>query len=632
MSDKKEHLTFKENKLVFKRSVKMINQVAPHYLFRIIIGNGLSYIETFVGIYLSALIIDGIIGGKDLKSLVLSAVVCVGIEFVLNIFRHYAGFRHFNEYKGNFSFKVTKPIAQKVMTMDFTRVENADTHIAFEKARSACTDDNVGLPRVKDLIVNAFIGFALIIVGTIMISPVLFSKPTQTEGFVGFVQSYWGVVAVVAFIILISIFDNQVIRKKQMSFYGKLWGTGKVNQQKRLYDFYDNHVLFHYQNGKDIRIFNQQKLLSQEFDKCGNTLAEEYNRCFKGLIPYDIISYCVNSLPQIALYSFMIIRAATGMCSPGEVISTVLYFSELLTGIKYVSSSISEMPVSLKFCKYIFDFLDIPDEKYKGTIPTEKRDDNEYEFEFKHVYFKYPDSENYVLKDVNLKWRIGEKMALVGKNGCGKSTLVKLLCRLYDPTEGEITLNGIDIRKYKYEEYMALFSVVFQDSKLFSFSLAENVAADTEYDAERVENCVRRAGFSERLDTMENGIETCLYKDFDDKGVEISGGEMQKLCLARAIYKGSPFIVLDEPTAALDPISEHDIYTKFNGIVGTRTAIYISHRLSSCRFCDEITVMENGRIAERGSHDELLSKGGVYTELWTAQAEYYKDTAGELYA
>ena len=131
---------------------------------------------------------------------------------------------------------------------------------------------------------------------------------------------------------------------------------------------------------------------------------------------------------------------------------------------------------------------------------------------------------------------------------------------------------------------------------------------------------------------MENGIETCLYKDFDDKGVEISGGEMQKLCLARAIYKGSPFIVLDEPTAALDPISEHDIYTKFNGIVGTRTAICISHRLSSCRFCDEITVMDNGRIVERGSHDELIGKGGVYKELWTAQAEYYKDTAGELYA
>ena len=223
-------------------------------------------------------------------------------------------------------------------------------------------------------------------------------------------------------------------------------------------------------------------------------------------------------------------------------------------------------------------------------------------------------------------------MALVGKNGSGKSTLVKLLTRLYDPTEGEITLNGIDIRKYKYEDYMDLFSVVFQDSKLFSFSLAENVAADTEYDEKRVTDCVNRSGLTDRLSEMENGIKTCLYKDFDEHGVEISGGEAQKLCLARAIYKGSPFIVLDEPTAALDPISEHDIYTKFNSIVGTRTAIYISHRLSSCCFCDDITVLDGGRIVERGSHDKLLDDKGAYFELWSAQAEYYRDTAGELFA
>lgn len=269
---------------------------------------------------------------------------------------------------------------------------------------------------------------------------------------------------------------------------------------------------------------------------------------------------------------------------------------------------------------------------YQGTIPTEKRDDNEYEFEFKHVWFKYPNSEEYVLKDINLKWRIGEKMALVGRNGSGKSTLIKLLCRLYDATKGEITLNGIDIRKYSYDDYMQLFSVVFQDSKLFSYSLAENVAADTDFDSELVENCVRKAGLSELLDKMPDGINTYLYKDFNENGVEISGGEAQKLCLARAIYKGSPFIVLDEPTAALDPISEYDIYTKFNSIVGTRTAIYISHRLSSCRFCDDITVLDNGRIIERGSHEKLIAKGGIYTAMWAAQAEYYKDTAGELFA
>ncbi|MDE6599436.1 MAG: ABC transporter ATP-binding protein/permease [Oscillospiraceae bacterium] len=223
-------------------------------------------------------------------------------------------------------------------------------------------------------------------------------------------------------------------------------------------------------------------------------------------------------------------------------------------------------------------------------------------------------------------------MALVGKNGCGKSTLVKLLCRLYDPTEGEITLNGIDIKKYKYEDYMALFSVVFQDSELFSFSIAENVASSDDYDPELVTDCVTRAGLGERLKEMGNGIDTCLYKNFDEHGVEISGGEAQKLCLARAIYKGAPFIVLDEPTASLDPISEHDIYTKFNGIVGTRTAVYISHRLSSCRFCDEITVMEDGTVAERGTHESLIEADGVYKALWEAQAEYYKDTAGDLYA
>ncbi|MDE6746822.1 MAG: ABC transporter ATP-binding protein/permease, partial [Oscillospiraceae bacterium] len=300
-----------------------------------------------------------------------------------------------------------------------------------------------------------------------------------------------------------------------------------------------------------------------------------------------------------------------------------MYFSRIRNSMNRVAGGFGGMSVDLEFMKTAFDFLDIPDEKYKGTIPTEKRDDNEYEFEFKHVWFKYPNSEQYALRDVNLKWKIGEKMALVGKNGCGKSTLVKLLCRLYDPTEGEITLNGIDIKKYKYEDYMALFSVVFQDSELFSFSIAENVASSDEYDPELVTDCVTRAGLGERLKEMENGIETCLYKDFDEHGVEISGGEAQKLCLARAIYKGAPFIVLDEPTASLDPISEHDIYTKFNGIVGTRTAVYISHRLSSCRFCDEITVMEDGTVAERGTHESLIEADGVYKALWEAQAEYY---------
>ncbi len=339
----------------------------------------------------------------------------------------------------------------------------------------------------------------------------------------------------------------------------------------------------------------------------------------------------MNVMSRIVMYAFAIARTASGMMSVGEIVGFVCYFGMVQGGISNISEGWASTNVNLIYMKRSQDFLDTPDEKYKGTIPTEKRDDNEYEFEFRNVSFKYPNSDTLVLKNVNLKWKIGEKMALVGKNGCGKSTLVKLLCRLYDPTEGEITLNGIDIRKYSYEDYMALFSVVFQDSDLFSLSVAENVAASTEYDRDKVIECVKRVGLGEWLNEAHSGIETCIGKDFDESGIEISGGEKQKLCLARAIYKGAPFIVLDEPTAALDPISEHEVYTNFNSIVGTRTAIYISHRLSSCRFCDNITVLDNGSIAEQGSHGALISANGVYAEMWAAQAEYYKDTAGTLF-
>ena len=238
--------------------------------------------------------------------------------------------------------------------------------------------------------------------------------------------------------------------------------------------------------------------------------------------------------------------------------------------------------------------------------------------------FKYPASEEYALRLVSVKFHVGERLAVVGLNGSGKTTFIKLLCRLYDPTEGEILLNGIDIKKYDYDEYMSIFSVVFQDFKLFSFSLGQNVAASVKYDRERVKACLEKAGFGARLQEMPEGLDTCLYKDFEERGVEISGGEAQKIALARALYKDAPFIVLDEPTAALDPVAEYEVYFKFNEIVGNKTAIYISHRLSSCRFCDEIAVFDNGKIVQQGNHEELIAdENGKYHELWYAQAQYY---------
>lgn len=244
--------------------------------------------------------------------------------------------------------------------------------------------------------------------------------------------------------------------------------------------------------------------------------------------------------------------------------------------------------------------------------------------EFRDVSFCYPGTDRKVLDHVNLKFRIGEKLAIVGENGSGKSTFIKLLCRLYDPTEGEILLNGINIKKYNYKEYMSVFSVVFQDFKLFALPLGQNVAASTEYDADKVQECLKLAGFDVHSDRMKKGLDTWLYKDCDADGVNISGGEEQKIALARALYQNAAFLILDEPTAALDPIAEAEVYSSFNEIVGDRTAVYISHRLSSCRFCDEIVVFDRGRIVQQGTHEELVEQTNCkYYELWSAQAKYY---------
>ena len=283
-----------------------------------------------------------------------------------------------------------------------------------------------------------------------------------------------------------------------------------------------------------------------------------------------------------------------------------------------------ELRSNAPYLKTTFEFLDLPHEMYQGSLTTEKRSDRQYQVEFRDVSFKYPGSDQWALRHVNMKFEVGRRLAVVGQNGSGKTTFIKLLCRLYDPTEGQILLNGIDIRKYNYQDYLAIFSVVFQDFQLLAFPLGQNVAAAKDYDPVRAEDCLRKAGFGDRLDSLPDGLETCLYREFDQKGVEISGGEAQKIAIARALYPDAPFIILDEPTAALDPIAEAEIYSKFDEIAGDKTAIYISHRLSSCRFCDDILVFDQGRVIQQGSHEELVAdESGKYHALWHAQAQYY---------
>ncbi|MCC8070073.1 MAG: ABC transporter ATP-binding protein/permease [Ruminococcus sp.] len=626
----KEQMSKREQLNVIKRSILLIEKADKGLFFRTIISDVLELVQTYLSIYFISIIIDAISMEKSINELFLTAGVVNIIQLMCVIISRTLK-KRYNCHDFSLKKNLKRFLWEKIINLDYSKIENPKTHNMYQNADRQLFSHSTGLIAVYNLLTFSIYGLIQIVIGAVLIFPIAFTPQIETTGLIGFVQSPYGLFSVLVLVILLELFKATYINNKSITAYEKVNSSSEVMQSKRLLSFFEWFTLDNYKNGKEIRIYNEKDLILSEYDKNYEIENSNYNHAYRKTIPSNFVFQMINVLTQILMYGFAIMRALTGMLSPSDVIAFSLYFQQIQSGISNLSDGYNMLKITPQFCKQIFDFLDIPDEKYMGTIPTEKRTDNEYEFEFKNVSFKYPNSTEYVLKNINLKWKIGEKMALVGKNGCGKSTLVKLLCRLYDPTSGEITLNGVDIKKYQYEEYMALFSIVFQDSKLFSFSMAENVASSTEYDKDYVEQCIIRSGLNTRLEKLSNGIETFLYKDFNENGVEISGGEAQKLILARALYKKSPFIILDEPTSALDPISEYDIYTKFNSIVGTKTAIYISHRLSSCRFCDNITVMENGNIVEQGTHSQLLDRKGVYYSLWNAQAEYYKDTAGELF-
>ena len=377
----------------------------------------------------------------------------------------------------------------------------------------------------------------------------------------------------------------------------------------------------------DMRFYKQQAIAEYYLEK-NNTFSmkstfAQYAKGPMGLL--IALSSCVSAFLTGLIYLLVCIKAWAGAFGLGTATQYIGSVTSFFGGFSELMKCIGVMRINSSFLDTVFELLDTPNTMYQGSLTTEKRSDIQYDVEFRDVSFKYPGSEAYALRHVNMKFKVGSRLAVVGMNGSGKTTFIKLLCRLYDPTEGEILLNGINIRKYRYDDYMKIFSVVFQDFQLLALPLGQNVAASQTYDAARVLDCLNKAGFGEKLAKMPHGLDTYLYKSVDTEGVDVSGGEAQKIAIARALYKDSPFIILDEPTAALDPIAEAEIYSKFDEIAGDKTAVYISHRLSSCKFCDEIAVFDSGSVIQQGTHSDLLAdESGKYFELWNAQAQYYK--------
>lgn len=574
----------------------------------------------YVGIYLSALIINELAGGRDpqvLTRLVLIALISAAVLALLN-----AGLLRWKNYQHSASyFKLNRIYAEKLLSMDFQSVDDPHVHDLRSQIMQNQRFTGYGFQRlIEDFesLLNALTG----ILGAAALTVTLFTlKVPETAGRMTILNSPFCTVLIVAVMLAVALISPGFSNRAD-AYWIKVNEDGKFGN--RVFNFFGGMAV-RPSRASDIRMYRQDILCRRSLENNQSFTPKSkiagYARGPMGAC--QALSAAISNAFTGIVYVFVCLKSWAGAFGIGSVTQYIGAITSLSGSLSLLVKTLGNMRNNAAFLRTTFEFLDIPNDMYRGSLTVEKRSDRKYEIEFQNVGFRYPGSEAWALRGVSLKFRVGERLAVVGRNGSGKTTFIKLLCRLYDPTEGKILLNGIDISKYDYEEYISIFSVVFQDFKLLAFSLGQNVAAKAEYDQERVTECLDKAGFKDRLQKMPDGTQTCLYKDFDDRGVEISGGEAQKIALARALYKDAPFIVLDEPTAALDPVAEYEVYTKFNEIIGDKTAVFISHRLSSCRFCSDIAVFDQGRLVQRGCHDELVGAEGKYRELWSAQAQYY---------
>ena len=620
MEKKTDKITLKEIWQIHWRAYKDIRHFCPGVFAITAIHSIVKALTPYVTVFFSARIIDELAGARrveELARLVVIALVSIGIMTLLtglllrfkeHIFTKYV-------YRKNHMF------ADKMLSMDFADVDNPATHDLRSQISQNENWSGYGIPQLYYRWAD-FVEGCTGIVGAIALTVSLFTKKVPADSRFVFLNHPVFMLLLIVLVAAVTVLGPMLKNKTE-----ECWSSfaEKARLGNRIFSAF-GFISDDAYRAVDFRIYKQEEMAEHYLHSARIfSVGGEMAKLAKGSMgAFAAAGECLGSLMTGMVYVFVCLKAWTGAFGVGSVTQYVGAVTALSNSVSTLIECIGWLKSNVPFMRTTYEFLDIPNSMYQGSLTTEKRSDRKYEVEFKDVSFKYPGSDTWSLRHVNMKFEVGKRLAIVGENGSGKTTFIKLLCRLYDPQEGQILLNGIDIRKYRYDDYMNIFSVVFQDFQLISQPLGANVAGSIEYDTDRVKKALVDAGFGERLASLEKGLDTMLYKDLDEDGVDVSGGEAQKIAIARALYKDAPFIILDEPTAALDPIAEAEIYSKFNDIAGDRTAIYISHRLSSCKFCDEIVVFQEGAVIEQGTHANLVAKeDSKYFALWNAQAQYY---------
>ena len=619
----KEKTTLRRAAAVHLRAIRELHRVTPQHFPVLTLYCLFGAITPYVTVFFSARVLTELATLRRAEILwrwVLAGVLCTGFAAVAKAALH----RRCNTLLNDLYGRKEMLFVHKIFRLDYSELDKQENHDLREQIKQNEQWSGWGLMHVPQLYSGAVTGLLGLFSGAALTVSLFTAPVPNSAGWLVVLNDPIFALVLAAGILIISILAGRLSARAM-----QCWGDFSEEAT------FGNRRFAHFgflgrdkRRAIDIRMNDQQRLV-RAYWSGGSVFGVHgvFAKAARGKMGvYASLGVCITTLTTGMIYLFTCLKALGGAFDVGSCTQYIGAATAMVANVFALTDMIGTLKANTPYLEKTFAFLDIPNSMYQGSLTTEKRSDRRYEVEFKDVSFRYPGSDIWALRHVNMRFKVGKRLAIVGENGSGKTTFIKLLCRLYDPQEGQILLNGIDIRKYRYDDYMGIFSVVFQDFQLICQPLGNNVAGSMEYDRDRAKKALIDAGFADRLAAMEKGLDTMLYKNLSEDGVEVSGGEAQKIAIARALYKDAPFIILDEPTAALDPIAEAEIYSKFDEIAGDKTAIYISHRLSSCKFCDEIAVFHEGAVVQQGSHAELLAdRGGKYYALWNAQAQYYTE-------
>lgn len=562
----------------------------------------LDAVVPFIGIIITPLLIDELLNDRRINLLLTYAALIVGLRALFNVLMDLCRFK-LEKYQERLNNFYTMEISRHAMNLDFELTEDKKCLEQLEKAKTGMSWYSGGAYGMAQQVFY-FIGNMIKIVGFVAV--VVRYAPFLLFVVIGYV--------------VINGYLVSKSNKVELESYEKL---SKINRVFGYYAF--EAVDFKY--GKDIRLYEAQDMILERWDKSTDDSIGVWKSQVDRNMVYYLTMHFFRLLRSFITYfwaGYLAIKGAVTIGTATQLIEATGALDATLGGLVW---NIQELVKRSNYAYEYVIFAKYPERLTKGTKPVKT---GMHEIEFRNVSFAYPGTDKNVLENINITIKPGEKLSIVGLNGAGKTTFIKLLCRLYDPTSGEILLDGVDIKEYDLKSYVSQFAPVFQDYKLFAFNMEENIATKaedemTDSERKRCEDILLQLEMDKFIEKLPKGLKTNMTKIFDEEGIEPSGGEQQKLALARALYKNAPILMLDEPTAALDPIAEYEIYRQFNELVSNKTAFYISHRLSSCKFCERIAVFSEGTIKEYGSHDELIViPQGIYATMFEAQAQYYR--------